>query len=169
MMKKVLGLFIFALLISCQETKIAYVDYPSLLDGYERKKDVEANYQNQAEAYTRRRDSISQAFQIQAQEVQSQTQSMSQQAAQEQMNSLQQRAQLIGQQLQQEEAQMQRMGQMKSDSIRTIVEETIADYARKNGYAYILASGEGSSVLYGEDARNITETILEILNEEYKK
>jgi outer membrane protein len=168
-MKKVIGLFVFVLLMSCQEAKIAYVDYPTLLDGYERKKDVETKYQFQAEAYTRRRDSISQAFQLQAQELQTQTASMSQQAAQEQMNALQQRAQLIGQQLQQEEAQMQRMGQMKSDSIRTKVEETIADYAKKNGYAYILASGEGSSVLYGEDTRNITETILEILNEEYKK
>lgn len=168
-MKKWIALFLFGGLMSCQQAKIAYVDYPELLDGYERKKDVEAKYQLQAEEFARKRDSISQAFQLQAQEVQTKSSRMSQTDAQEEMNALQQRAQFIGQQLQQEEAQMQRMGQMQSDSIRGTVEETIAEYAKNKGYTYILASGEGSSVLYGADAQNITKEIMEILNAEYKK
>ena len=166
-MKKRWAIVLFGILMGCQESKIAYVDYPELLDGYQRKKDVEAKYQLQAEAFSRKRDSISQAFQLQAQDVQSKSARMSQKDAQEEMNALQQRAQFLGQQLQQEESEMQRMGQMQSDSIRTAVEKTIADYAKKNGYSYILASGEGSSVLYGEDTRNVTTQILEILNTEY--
>ncbi len=168
-MKKLIAIVLLGGLMGCQQSKIAYVDYPELLDGYQRKKDVEAKFQLQAEEFARKRDSISQAFQLQAQEVQAKSSRMSQQAAQEEANTLQQRAQFLGQQLQQEEAQMQRMGQMQSDSIRTTVEETIADYAKKNGYTYILASGEGSSVLYGADAQNITSEIMEILNAEYKQ
>lgn len=166
-MKKLIVLALFAGLMSCQQTKIAYVDYPELLDGYQRKIDVEAAYQQKAETFARKRDSISQAFQLQAQDVQSKSRSMSQQVAQDEMNALQQRAQVLGQQLQQEESEMQRMGQIQSDSIRTTVENTIAEYAQKNGYTYILASGEGSSVLYGAEASNITEEVLKILNDAY--
>ena len=77
--------------------------------------------------------------------------------------------QLVGQQLQQEEQQMQRMGQMKSDSLLTQVKETIAKYGTDNGFTYVFAAGEGSSVLYGQESLDVTEAILKILNDEYKK
>ena len=168
-MKRVFFLAVVALSMGCQETKIAYVNYPELLEGYQRKIDVETKYQLEAEAFSRRRDSISQAFQLLAQDIQTKSRSMSQQQAQEEMNALQQRANLIGQQLQKEEAAMQRKGQVKGDSIRITVEEQIATFAQTKGYTYVLASGEGSSVLYGADAQNVTEEVLKVLNDAYKK
>lgn len=169
-MKKFISLFVvLGLFSSCQQDKFAHVDYTKLMDGYKRKQDLEANYQLKAETYARKRDSISQAFQLEAQDVQNKARSMSQQRAQEEMNTLQQRAQIMAQQLQQEEQQMQRMGQLKSDSLITQVKETIEEYGTANGYAYVLASGEGSSVLYGQESKDITEEILKLLNDAYKK
>lgn len=167
-MKRVLFLALVALTMGCQETKIAYVNYPELLEGYQRKIDVETKYQLEAEAFGRRRDSISQAFQLMAQDLQTKSRSMSQQQAQEEMNALQNRANMIGQQLQSEEAAMQRKGQVKVDSIRIVVEEEVAEYAKSKGYTYILASGEGSSVIYGAEAQNVTEEVLKVLNDAYK-
>ncbi|MDG1571498.1 OmpH family outer membrane protein [Robiginitalea sp. M366] len=169
-MKGILSILVVAALaVSCQQAKFAHVDYAKLMDGYKRKQDLESSYQLKAETFNRKRDSISQAFQLEAQDVQNRSRNSSQQRAQEEMTSLQQRAQLVGQQLQQEEQQMQRMGQMKSDSLLTQVKETIAKYGTDNGYTYVFAAGEGSSVLYGQESLDVTEAILKILNDEYQK
>jgi outer membrane protein len=105
---------------------------------------------------------------LEAQELQSKSNNMSQEKAQEEFEILQQRGQLIGQQLQQQEQQMQRMGQLKMDSVITQVRKTIREYGEANGYRYILTGGEGGSVLYGDKADDITSEILQILNESYK-
>ena len=164
-MKKIMLLAAAILLSSCQQNKVAYVDYATLLDGYSKKKDLEARYQSRAEAFAQRRDSISQAFQIEAQSLQNKTKSMSQQQAQEEFGALQQRGQAIGAQLQQEEQRMQQQGQQKMDSLLMEVKERIGEFGRNNGYTYILAGGEGGTVLYGSDNQDITDEVLEYLNE----
>jgi len=168
-MKKLIGLAVILVLSSCQQHKIGFVDYAGLMDGYQRKKDLETNYQSKAQAYARKRDSISQSFQLEAQALQAKTKDLPQQKAQEEFNVLQQRGQIIGQQLQQEEQFMQQAGQQKMDSLITEVKARIQEYGKANGYSFILAGGDGGTVLYGEDSQDVTEAILKLLNEEYKK
>ena len=55
------------------------------------------------------------------------------------------------------------------DSIVSKVKDEIKEYGEANGYTYILGGGEGGSVLYGQDANDLTEQILKILNDKYKK
>ncbi|MDX1332398.1 MAG: OmpH family outer membrane protein [Robiginitalea sp.] len=157
------------LMMSCQQEKIGFVDNVKLMDGYQKKKDVEAAYQIRSEAFTRKRDSISQVFQIEAQELQTKSEGMSQSKAQEAFGQLQQKGQMVGQQLQQEEQQLQRMGQLKMDSVIQEVRKTIKEYGKANGYSFILTGGEGGSVLYGKDAADVTEAVLKVLNESYDK
>lgn len=168
-MKKLMAVGALLVFGSCQQNKIGYVDYANLMDGYQRKKDLETTYNQKAEAYTRKRDSISQVFQLEAQAMQTRAQGMSQQKAQEEYATLQQRGQLIGQQLQQEEQLMQQMGQRKMDSLIMDVKARIQEYGKANGYHYILAGGDGGTVLYGAEAQDVTEPLLKLLNEEYKK
>jgi outer membrane protein len=168
-MKKLIALAAVLILSSCQQDKIGFVDYAELMDGYQRKKDLEASYQNTAQAYARKRDSISQSFQLEAQALQTKTRNMPQEKAQEEFSTLQQRGQIIGQQLQQEEQFMQQAGQQKMDSLITDVKARIQEYGKANGYSYILAGGDGGSVLFGEEGQNVTDEILKLLNEEYKK
>lgn len=168
-MKKFIGLAVLLILSGCQQHKIGFVDYAGLMDGYQRKKDLEANYQSRAQAYARKRDSISQSFQLEAQALQTRTRDMPQDRAQEEYSTLQQRGQIIGQQLQQEEQLMQQSGQQKMDSLLSDVKARIQKYGKANGYSYILAGGEGGSVLYGEETEDITEAVLKLLNDEYKK
>jgi outer membrane protein len=157
------------LMMSCQQEKIGFVDNVKLMDGYQKKKDVEAAYQIKSEAFTRKRDSISQVFQIEAQELQTKSEGMSQSKAQEAFGQLQQKGQMVGQQLQQEEQQLQRMGQLKMDSVIQEVRKTIKEFGKANGYSFILTGGEGGSVLYGKDAADVTEAVLKVLNDSYDK
>lgn len=156
-------------LMSCQQEKIGFVDNVKLMDGYQKKKDVEAAYQIRSEAFTRKRDSISQVFQMEAQDLQTKSEGMSQTKAQEAFSQLQQKGQMVGQQLQQEEQQLQRMGQLKMDSVVQEVRKTIKDYGKANGYSFILTGGEGGSVLFGKEAADVTKEVLKELNASYEQ
>lgn len=157
------------LLMGCQQEKIGFVDNVKLMDGYQKKKDVEAAYQIKSNAFTRKRDSISQVFQMEAQDLQTKSEGMSQSKAQEAFGQLQQKGQMVGQQLQQEEQQLQRMGQLKMDSVIQEVRKTIKEYGKSNGYSFILTGGEGGSVLYGKEAADVTEEVLKELNASYEQ
>ena len=54
------------------------------------------------------------------------------------------------------------------DSLVKKVKKEIRAYGKANGYTYILGGGEGGSVLYGEEANNLTDVILKILNDKYE-
>lgn len=168
-MKKLLVFAIALTAIACQQNKIGYVDNVKLMDGYQEKIDVEARFKVKADALTKKRDSISQAFQIELQAFQAKAQKMSQKNAQEEYSLLQQRGQFVGQQLQQEEQLLQQGSQIEMDSLVSKVKEEIKGYGKANGYTYVLGGGDGGAVLYGEDAKNLTDAVLKILNEKYKK
>lgn len=157
------------LMMSCQQEKIGFVDNVKLMDGYQKKKDVEAAYQIKSEAFTRKRDSISQVFQLEAQDLQNKSEGMSESKAQEAFGQLQQKGQMVGQQLQQEEQQLQRMGQLKMDSVVQEVRKTIKEYGESNGFSFILTGGEGGSVLFGKETADITEEVLKVLNKSYEE
>jgi len=55
------------------------------------------------------------------------------------------------------------------DSLISKVKKEISAYGKAKGYTYILGGGEGGSVLYGDSSKDLTEDILKILNDKYKK
>jgi outer membrane protein len=168
MKKVILGLAVMTI-VACQQEKIGYVDNVKLMNEYQEKIDIEATFKVKADALTKKRDSISQAFQIEAQAFQAKAQSMPQQKAQDEYAAFQQKGQFIGQQLQQEDQQLQAEGQVQMDSVISNVKKEIEAYGKANGYSYILGGGEGGSVLYGTDANNLTDAVITILNQKYKK
>jgi len=167
-MKKIVLAIFLIVAVACEQNKIGFVDNVKLMDGYQEKIDIEARYKIRAETLNKKRDSISQAFQIEAQAFQIKAQSMPETQAQEEYGALQQRGQFIGQQLQQEEQQMQSEGQIEMDSLIGKVKMEINGYGKSNGFTYILSGGDGGSVLYGTDTKDLTQDILKILNEQYK-
>ncbi len=168
-MKKLVWLVLIMAIVACQQNKIAYVDNVKLIGEYQEKIDVEAKYKIKAEALQKKKDSLTQIFQIEAQAFQSKAQSMPANKAQEEYNALQQKGQFLGQQLQQEELALQQASQTEIDSIVSKIKRHIKDYGKSNGYTYILGGGDGGSVLYGAEASDITAPVLELLNSAYKK
>lgn len=168
-MKKSIALLAIAFAISCQQPKFGYVDNGELMDAYQEKIDVEERYKAKLEVLNKKRDSISQAFQLEAQDFQNRAKSLSSATAQKEYDLLQQRGQFMAQQLQLEEQQLQLLGQAQMDSVVDRVKEEIKAYGKANSYSYIFGAGEGGSVLYGQEADNLTEAIIEILNDKYKQ
>ncbi len=167
-MKKLIIPIVALFAISCQQDKIGYVDNVELMDGYEEKKEIESKFNKKVEELTKKRDSMSQAFQLELQAFQAKAKSLPNKTAQEEYALLQQRGQFVAQQLQQEEQLLQKNSQTEMDTLVNKVKREIKSYGEANGYTYILGGGEGGSVLYGKDGKNLTEALLKILNDKYK-
>lgn len=169
-MKK-LGLVLIALVlfVSCEQAKIGYVDNVKLMEEYQEKIDMDAQFEIKKQAYTKKKDSITQAFRLEAQAYQVKNPNPNTKRAQEEGAVLQQKSQFIGQQLQQEEQILLTAGQTEMDSVVSRAKKGIENYGKKNGYTYILGGGDGGSVLYGQEVNDLTDEILKLLNESYKK
>ena len=55
------------------------------------------------------------------------------------------------------------------DSIVTKVKAYVKEYGKDNDYTYIFGSNESANIMYAKEGLDITEEILEKLNESYKK
>lgn len=162
---------VMLVLSSCQkEKKIGFIDNGTVINDYQEKKDLEAKFQVKQEAFRKRADSISLAFQQEVQSTQNLAQKSSQRKAQELMGGLQQKQQLLQQQMQVEQQQLTQGFQTDIDSVIVKVKDFVKDYGKTNGYTYILGTSEAAaSVLYGTDENDLTQTILDALNADYKK
>lgn len=158
-------------LTACQsESKIGFVDNGTVINDYQEKKDIETKFQAKEEAFRERADSVGKSFQLEAQQTQLEAQKSPQAKAQELMGGLQQKQQLLQQQMQMEQQQLQQEFQTEMDSVISKVKKHVKDYGKKNGYTYILGTSDAAAtVMYGAETNDLTKTILDALNKEYKK
>lgn len=170
-MKRILSCAVLILVLtSCQqEQKIGYVDNAKLINEFQEKKDVEIKLQIKVTAYEKRRDSLSQAFQLELQDAEIKSRSMSQADLQKLQQEFQQKEQLISQRLQFEQQQIAQESQAKNDTLVKKVKDFVKNYGVKNGYNFILGSNEAGSVMYGKEEYDLTQTVLDALNAGYKK
>ena len=167
MKKTILGILVLILVWSCSQEKSAFVDNTKLVNDYQEKKDFEASYQKRIDAYNKKRDSLSQLLQIEASQFQAEANKLSQKVAQEKYNQILQKQQFMQQQFSLEEQQLRKEGQDKIDSLVKKVKNFVKDYGEENGYTYILGANEAGSVLYGKSEKDLTETLLKALNDQY--
>lgn len=165
-MKNLVVIIVLVLMMSsCQEQqKIAFVDNNKVVNDYQKKKDFEEKFKIKIENFNKKADSLQQAIQVEAQLFQSRAAKMRQSKAEEEYNALVQKKQMQDYQLNNEEKQLQSEGQKEIDTLVKQVKAFIKDYGKKNGYTFILGSNEAGSVLYGDEAKDITNEILEALN-----
>ena len=167
-MKKLAVVFLTIIsLTACQQQKIGFVDNSVLINEYKERKDVEANLNTKIEAFKSRTDSLRSAFELEIKEAELKARKMSQSAIQKLSQELQQKEQLLSQRVQFEQQQIAQESQKLNDSIINRVKAFVQDYGKSNNYNFILGSNEAGSVLYGEDASDLTQEILKALNENY--
>ena len=170
-MRKIGYLVIAALILTaCQEQlKIGFVDNGKLVNEYQKKKDLEVKFQDKEENFIKKFDSIDAAFQVEAQKFQTEAPRMAQTTAQEIYQQLTEQKQRIDQQKQVEAQQFQQEFQTEIDTIIVNIKDFVKDYGKKNGYNFVLGTSEtASSVLYGEEPADLTDEILNALNEAYR-
>ena len=170
-MKNLLYLALVAIAFtSCQQQKIGYIDNGIVINDFQEKRDLEADFLIVDEAFKQRADSIGQAFQMEVKLAQDIARKSTQAEAQQIMSGLQQKQQMLQQQMQIEQQELTLVFQSSIDTLIVKVQDFVEDYGEKNGYTYILGTSDASSsVLYGTDENNLTQTVLDALNAEYEK
>jgi outer membrane protein len=170
MMKKLLMILVLAVfLTSCNQEKTAYVDTTKLIQEYKEMKDVEANFSTKSDSVKSQLDSIARVFQQEVQAYQQEMNSMSQAERQEKEQELMQKQQTIQQQQQMMGNQLRSESDAVIDSIVNKVKDYVKVYGEENDYTYIFGSNESANIMYAEEGLDITEVILEKLNEGYKE
>lgn len=175
-MKKVLLILGIAFaMISCDKNetktsnfKTAYIDTSKLLEDYDKFKDEDEKFKVKSEEMGRPLEAKFKTFQYEAQNFQNNARVKGQAWAQQKGSELQQREQQLSVEQNALIQQLQVEGNQLRDSIIKDVRQYIKDYGKKEGYDYIYGTGDAATVLYAKDAYDITKTLLEKLNKEYK-
>ncbi len=168
-MKKLLLVFsILILLVSCTQTKIAYVDIAEVLQEYKGSKQAEEEMRIQSDKMAQELEQLAQPFQLKVQEYQQNSKNLSEtdRAAKEQ--ELMQEQQVIQRRQQLAQQQVQEEGQKKMEKINEDIDSFVAEYAKSNGFNFIFGtSDQTKSILYGDEALDITDKIIEALNNDF--
>lgn len=167
MKKLLLVVLIAAGITSCNEQKTAYVDTSRLIQEYTEMQEVEADFNTRSEVVKTELDSLARAFQEDVQEYQQNMNNMSTAQRQETEEELMRRQQTIQQQQQRMGNQLRQESDVVIDSIVDKVKDYVREYGRENNYTYIFGSNESANIMYAEDGLDITEEILQKLNESY--
>ncbi|WP_318641807.1 OmpH family outer membrane protein [Flavobacterium ardleyense] len=175
-MKKGFALFVLALtVVSCnqsneaKELKTAYIDTSKLLQEYTESKDIEAKYKAKSQEMGKELDVEVARFKTDAQNFQKNAQANGQAWAQQKGAELQKREQQLSYAQQAMLQQLQQESGQEMDSLVVNVRKFIKSYGKEKGYAYIYGTGEAATVLYAEDKYDITNDVVKLLNDKYKK
>ncbi|MBL4938913.1 MAG: OmpH family outer membrane protein [Lutibacter sp.] len=168
-MKKLIIVVIMFVLISCNQTKIGYIDVEVLMKDYEATKALEITLKAKQAKMAKELDSIGAPFQLKVQEYYKNASKMSAQKRTETENSLQQKQQFIQAKQQQASQILLLENQKESEILTKRVDSVVAEYADLNGYNLILGTSGKGTVMYGNEGLNVTVEILEILNLDFSK
>lgn len=170
MIKRILGIAAIALIMtSCDQEKTAYVDTTKLIQEYKEMKEVEEAFTTKSDSIREKLDSVGRTFQQEVQQYQSQMQSMSTEDRQKKEQELMQKQQMIQQQQQMVSTSLRQESDAVIDSLVEKVKVYVKDYGKENNYTYIFGSNESANIMYAKEGLDLTEEILEKLNEEYSK
>ena len=157
------------ILIACKQQKIGFVDNVVLINEYQERIDVESRLQVKINAFKTRTDSLRSAFELEIKEAELKARKMSQSSIQKLSQELQQKEQILQQKVQLEQQSIAQESQTLNDSIINKVIDFVKDYGKSNNFDFILGSNEAGSVLYGEDALDLTQEMLKAMNKAYIK
>lgn len=170
-MKKFIALAVILIgAASCQESqKVAFVDSEKVYEEYQEKIDIEAEITKKQEDFKKKTDSLGMAYQMEAAPMQAKFGKLSQQQQQSnpEIVAFGQKWQMIESHIKAQEQSMQDELQKKLQELDTNVEEFIAAHAKKNNYSFVLGKNKSGGLIYGNEASDITETVIKELNEQY--
>ncbi len=168
MIKRFIGIAAVAILmVSCNEQKTAYVDTTKLIQEYKEMKDVEAQFTSKSDSIKAQLDSVARGFQQEVQAYQSEMNSMSETSRQQKERELMQKQQMLQQQQQMRSNQLREESSAVMDSLVNKVKDYVKEYGEDNNYTYIFGSNESANIMYAKEGLDLTDEILEKLNEEY--
>lgn len=157
------------LFTSCTQEKVAYVDVEEIYKEYNKAKEAEQQMSIQSQKMSNEIEEFRMAFQQKVQEYQNASSSLSDTEKQQKEQELMREQQEIQQRQQMARQLIQEESKGKMDLIDEDIERLISKYAESKGFTMVLGtSSQTKSVLYGESSKDITDDIIESLNDEYE-
>lgn len=156
------------MLTSCNQTKIGYVNIDEVLKEYGGSKDIEKSMKEKSDKIMGELEPMAKEFQAKVQEFQKNSSKLSAKAKAEQQQKLMQEQQILQQRQQMAQQSVQQEGQQMYMDMDKKVDSLIAVYAKAKGYSFVLGtSPQTKAVIYGNDATNLTDQVIESLNKSY--
>jgi len=152
-----------------QTNNIVYIDSSKLLNQYEESKDLEAKYKIKSEQMGKELDKQLSKFRAEVAYFEKNAQSKGMQWAQQKGTELQEREQKLAYTQQAMMQQLQDESGKEMDSLVKQIKDFIKEYGKTKDYDYILSTSEGAStVLYSKEGQDITDEIIQLLNNKYQ-
>lgn len=152
---------------SKSEVSIAYVNFDSLMTNFKMAKEFRDKLNNERIKSENQLQSEGRKLEIQAQEYQMKAKNWSNFEIQQRQQELVEKEKSL---MEMEERLTRKYEEMSvdfSERVNKSLMTFIENYASEHGFDFILASGQGSSVLFGKKEYDVTADILEALNTEY--
>ena len=166
-MKKISIILLIGIgLASCNQEKTAFVENEKVVEEYYKLENMRNKYDNKQEALKKEIDSLAAPFQKLYDEYMQKRESMSDKVRQQKEQQLRQMQQQIRAKQNQQGQQIQQQRGKEADSLIQVMEDQIAKYAKRKGFTYIFGSNQSSNILYGDKSKNITDDVINMLNEE---
>jgi len=142
--------------------KFGYIDVEQVFNGFHLKKELQQKFQSVHDARKRVLDSIGFELQVENKNLQS-----SPNSDKKKMLSF----------LQRKDEYLERLDKFKKDSdemsvsydeqIVSQLNQYVQDYGKENGFTYIFGTGGSGTLMYAEEAQNVTQGVMEYLNQKY--
>ncbi len=163
---RILSIMVVGLMITsaafAKDMKIGYVDLSRLFDNYQKTKEFDAQLQRQGESFTKDRDGMI----AKIRDAQGKLALLKEDEKNKLNDSIEkQKADLI----EYDKQKRTELAKQRDEKVREIlleIEKIVSDMAKREGYDYIL---NDRVLVYGDQTQNITDKVLKILNDSYKK
>ena len=150
---------------------VVYVNIDSLVKGYDMYTDMQSEYEIKAKKKEAEFGAKMKGFQRDAKDFQEKVQKglVTRSQAQTLQEGLAKREQDLVQLRQQFQTELSEEEGVMLRKIHYSIQEFLKEYNKTKGYSIILSTNAGGTVLYGDDALNITTDVLKGLNAGYTK
>jgi len=167
----VLLLLIASVLISCRDQeKFGYIDRSVVINGYEKKINIEERFQIKNAAFIKKRDSLIRQYESERQAASLRVESMTAEEIQQLSREFQQKEAVIGQQIQAEQQQLQQAFDAEIDSVIQEVKDYVINYGKANNFTFIFGTSDATNtVMFSSETNDVSQIILDQLNTDYKK
>jgi len=149
------------------KVKIVYVDSSRLLENYEGMKAAQTDFQQKSMLWQANIDTLTKEFQKAVDDFEAakstlskKESALSQELIRTKRKQLMDYQQAIQQQSSQEDYQL-------TQKVLTEVNEYINEYAEQQGYDLVLGATGAGNIVYGEEAMDITDEVLLLINDKY--
>ncbi len=163
------GLLVFLVFNFSNRQKVVYVDTTVLMGKYQGMIDAKAEFQKKAATWQANMDTLIKNFQdeLKAYEKERSTMTAKEKSLKEEL--LNNRQMQVNQYREAMAMKAREEEQKMTQTVLNGVNDFVKEYGKKKGYRYILGANGSGSLIYANEAYNITEDLLKGLNEEYSK